>query len=87
MKYDVQFASQFKKDLGLAKRQDKNLDRLFEVIEILANGEILDARYKDRDLSGNYKGVRECHIEPDWLFVYEIRNKVLGLMLIRLGTH
>ena len=37
MKYDVQFTNQFKKDLKLAKKQNKNLDKLFEVIDILAN--------------------------------------------------
>ena len=38
MKYDIQFTNQFKKDLKLAKKQNKNLDKLFEVIDILANG-------------------------------------------------
>lgn len=38
MKYDVQFTNQFKKDLKLAKKQNKNLDTLFEVIDILADG-------------------------------------------------
>ena len=66
MKYDVQFTNQFKKDLKLAEKQNKNLNKLFEVIEILANGETLDARYKDNGFTGNYKGTRECHIEPDW---------------------
>lgn len=87
MKYDVQFTNQFKKDLKLAEKQTKNLNKLFEVIEILANGETLDARYKDHGLTGNYKGMRECHIEPDWLLIYEIRNNILVLMLYRLGTH
>ena len=76
MKYDVRFTNQFKKDLKLA--------------EILANGETLDARYRDHDLTGNYKGTRECHIEPDWLLIYEIRNNILVLlvlMLYRLDTH
>lgn len=63
------------------------MNKLFEVIEILANGETLDARYKDHGLTGNYKGTRECHIEPDWLLIYEIRNNILVLMLYRLGTH
>ncbi|MBQ6344057.1 MAG: type II toxin-antitoxin system YafQ family toxin [Anaerolineaceae bacterium] len=40
-----------------------------------------------RYLSGNYKGTRECHTEPDWLLVYEICGEVLVLMLYRLGTH
>ena len=54
MKYDVQFTNQFKKDLKLAEKQNKNLNKLFEVIEILANGETLDARYRDHDLTDNY---------------------------------
>ena len=47
MKYDVQFTNQFKKDLKLAKKQNKNLDKLFVVIDILANGGTLDEKYKD----------------------------------------
>jgi addiction module toxin, relE/stbE family len=87
MKYDVQFTNQFKKDLKLAKKQGKNLDKLFEVIDILANGGALDAKYRDHDLTGNYKGTRECHIEPNRLLIYEIYEDVLVLMLYRMGTH
>ena len=87
MKYYVQFTNQFKKDLKLAKKQGKNLDKLFEVIDILANGVALDAKYRDHDLTGNYKGTRECHIEPNRLLIYEIYEDVLVLMLYRMGTH
>ena len=87
MKYEVQFTNRFKRDLKLAKKQNKDLDKLFDVIDILANGGTLDEKYRDHDLSGNYKGTRECHIEPDWLLIYEIREDVLVLMLYRLGTH
>ena len=87
MKYEVKFTNQFKKDVKLAKKQNKKLDKLFEVIGILAEGGELDAKYRDHDRSGNYKGTRECHIEPDWLLIYEIRDAVLVLMLYRLGTH
>ncbi len=58
--------------MKLAKKQNKNLDKLFEVIDILANGGTLEAKYRDQNLTGNYKGTRECHIEPDWLLIYEI---------------
>lgn len=87
MKYEVKFTNQFKKDLKQAKKQNRDMDKLFEVVNILADGGTLDAKYCDHGLSGNYKGTRECHIEPDWLLVYEIRNDVLVLMLYRLGTH
>ena len=87
MNYDVQFTTQLKKDWKLAKKQNKNLDKLFEVIEPLATGGVLDAKHRDHDLSGDYKGTRECHVEPDWLLIYERRDNVLVLMLYRLGTH
>ncbi len=87
MKYEVKFTTQFKKDLKLAKKQKKDINKLFEVIELLAEGKSLEAKYRDHDLSGNYKGARECHIEPDWLLIYEYRNEILVLVLYRLGTH
>lgn len=87
MRYGVKFTNQFKKDLKLSKKQGKNLERLYTVIEKLANGEELEAKYRDHELIGNYRGCRECHIEPDWLLVYEVINETLVLMLNRLGSH
>ena len=87
MRYQIKLTNQFKRDLKLAKKQNRDLDKLFAVISILADGKTLDANYPDHDLSGQYKGVRECHIEPDWLLVYEIINDVLVLMLYRVGSH
>ena len=87
MRYEVKFTNQFKKDLKLAQKQGKDTDKLFEVIEKLAYGEILDCKYRDHSLTGNYKGCRECHVEPDWLLVYEIMDDVLVLMLYRVGSH
>ena len=87
MKYEVKFTNQFKKDLKLIKKQNNELDKLYTVIEKLANGEKLEEKYKEHFLSGNYKGCRECHIEPDWLLVYEIFDDVLVLLLNRTGTH
>ncbi len=87
MKYEVRFTNQFKKDIKLAKKQGKDIDKLFDVIGVLANGETLDEKYRDHDLSGNFKGCRECHIEPDWLLIYEIDNNVLILVLNRVGSH
>ncbi len=87
MKYIIKPTNQFKKDFKLAKKQGKNIDKLFAVIEKLANGETLEPKHRDHDLVGNYKGCRECHIEPDWLLVYEIFEDVLVLMLYRTGSH
>lgn len=87
MKYDVKFTNQFKKDLKLAQKQGKDTEKLFAVVEKLACGETLEAKYRDHYLTGNYKDCRECHIEPDWLLIYEIYDNTLVLMLYRLGSH
>ena len=87
MKYDVQFTNQFKRDIKLAQKQGHNLNKLFAIIDTLASGNVLDAKYKDHALSGKYAGTRECHVEPDWLLIYKVQKDVLVLMLYRLGSH
>lgn len=87
MKYEVKFTNQFKKDLKLAKKQGKDIERLYAVIEKLTDEELLEQKYRDHDLSGNFKGCRECHVEPDWLLIYEVMDDVLVLMLYRVGSH
>ena len=67
--------------------QGRNTDKLLRIIEQLANGEPLEAKYRDHDLSGDYQGWRECHIEPDWLLVYKLLDDVLVLLLNRIGSH
>lgn len=87
MKYEVKFTTKFKKDIKLAKKQGRNTDKLLRIIEQLANGEPLEAKYRDHDLSGDYQGWLECHIEPDWLLVYKLLDDVLVLLLNRIGSH
>lgn len=84
---DIVVSNQFKKDLKLAKKRGLKISRLQEVVNMLANQQPLDEKYRDHNLSGNYTGFRECHIEPDWLLVYCIDNGELELFLFRTGTH
>lgn len=84
---DVVLSNQFKKDLKLASKRGYDLNLLNNVVEKLANEEVLDAKYKEHELSGNYKGFKECHIQLDWLLVYRINGNDLFLFLSRTGTH
>ena len=70
-----------KKDYKLAKRRGLDITLLKDIVSKIANGEILDTKYKDHPLSGNWSGHRECHIQPDWLLVYYFDNEVLVLHL------
>ena len=87
MKLDVRPSNQFKKDVKLAKKRGLDLDLLIETIDKLANGEILDKKYKDHQLTGNYSTFRECHIQPDWLLIYKVVEEELVLVVFRTGTH
>lgn len=80
-------SNQFKKDLKLAKKRGLNLELLSVVVNTLATQQPLDMKYRDHNLSGNYRGFRECHIEPDWLLVYRVDDDELELFLFRTGTH
>lgn len=87
MSYTIKITSQFKRDLKLIKKQGKDLDDLFAVIERLAQGKDLPQKYRDHKLSGPYKGTRECHIAPDFLLIYEKIDPILVLALVRAGSH
>lgn len=63
------------------------MSHLNKVITMLAEEQPLPAKYREHSLTGNYKGFLECHVEPDWLLIYERRNEELVLLLYRTGTH
>lgn len=69
------------------KKRGKDLEKLKTVLNLLQRGIELPAKYKDHALTGNYIGCRECHIEPDWLLVYEIINEELIILLLTTGSH
>lgn len=87
MKFTVKPTSRFQKDLKLINKRGYDIVKLNEVVKLLANGEELPAQYKDHPLKGNYVGCRECHIQPDWLLIYEYDGGNLILYLSRTGTH
>lgn len=84
-----EFTSQFKKDYKLAVKRGCDAKKLENVVMLLCSEKPLPSIYKDHALnnSRNYKEMRECHIEPDWLLVYKIIGDRLVLRLIRTGTH
>lgn len=80
-------SNRFKKDLKLAIKRGYRIELLEEVVNQIAAGKILDEKYRDHLLTGDYGGFRECHITPDWLLVYQVRKNELILFLSRTGTH
>ena len=81
----IRRTSQFKKDVKRMGKRGNKFEGFKTVIRKLVAGEGLEAKYRDHLLVGQYKGTRECHIEPDWLLIYEVNET--ELILIRTGTH
>jgi len=88
-KYVIKRSNNFKKQYKKILKQGKDIFKMEEVFEKLANGQKLESRYKDHSLNDNkyYKGCREYHIEPDWLLIYKIINDELILYLVETGSH
>ena len=85
MKYHPSTTSKFAKDYARIKKRGKDLTKLKAVVEKLLLGEKLAAKYHDHPLTGDCAGCRECHIEPDWLLMYEIQGE--EMIFLRTGTH
>jgi mRNA interferase YafQ len=83
----------YKKELKLMLKRGKSAKKMFDVINLLLDNLnkdiephlLLPTKYKLHKLSGKYVNHWECHIEPDWLLVYYLDDKVLRLE--RTGTH
>ena len=87
MVYELLKTSRFKAGVKLARKRGLDISLLENVIEKLRLDQPLDAKHRNHELSGNFKGVWECHIQPDWLLLYLKDNAVLVLTLVDTGTH
>ena len=85
----IEWTNQFKRDY---KREGKGQHRatldveLFPIVEALANDQLLEPRYRDHALTGDWKDCRDCHIKPDMVLIYRKPDDVV-LQLVRLGSH
>ena len=77
--------NRFEKDIERSRKRGKNLDKLWRIVERLLSRQSLDPRNRPHRLSGNWSACWECHIEPDWLLIWDQRKD--ALILVRTGTH
>jgi mRNA interferase YafQ len=79
------YTAQFKKDLSKSIKRGKNPAKLDALIKLLVSNTTLPKKCKDHPLTGNYKGRRDCHIEPNWLLIY--KKEKTQIIFERIGTH
>lgn len=88
MKYRVFQTTRFRKSLKKMLSRGKDGTKLEAVIAKLANGIPLPPQNKDHALSGDLAGLRDCHIESDWILLYFYNNSGdLILTLTDTGSH
>lgn len=86
--YELVYTHQFKRSLRRCAKRGLDLALLKEVVETLRIGETLPERYKAHRLSGRYAHCWECHIQPNWLLLWEVHEHELRLILLdTTGTH
>ena len=85
--YEIVYTNRMKHDARLMKWRGKDMTKLVAVLEMLASGKPLPAKHKDHQLAGNLHDFRECHIEPDWLLLYQIFEDKLILSATATGSH
>ncbi len=78
-------STQFKKDMKMARKRGKDPAKLERIIEKVVAGEPLEVRHRPHRLSGDWSPCWECHIEPDWLLIWDEDEE--SVTLIRTGTH
>ena len=78
-------SSRFKRDLKLCQKRRLDLNLLQKAIDTLRIPAPLPEKNRDHLLTGDYIGCRECHIQPNWLLIYQINKD--ELYLVRTGTH
>ena len=86
---EIKRTSQFKKDYKKAIKRGCKEEDFRKVLEYLVEQKSLPSKYRDHQLINckEYKNVRECHINPDWLLIYRVNKNCLILDLVRTGTH
>ena len=85
--YKIVYTNRMKKDAKLMKKRGKDMGKLVNVLSQLASGSSLPAQFRDHSLTGNLRDLRECHIEPDWLLMYQIFEDTLILSATATGSH
>ena len=80
-------SSKFKKEFAKDEKCNKNMDKLIKIMGMLIREEPLPSNHQDHQLHGKWRKSRDCHIEGDWILIYEPDKKAGTIKFQRLGSH
>ena len=85
MNKNVRYTIQFKKDFKLCIKRGYNMQQIKSIMKLLESGKRVPEKNKDHNLTSNYVNCKECHIQSDWLLIYQLFDN--DIIFIRTGTH
>jgi len=84
---EIKYTYKMKHDVKRESKRGRDISKLIAVLDLLASEVQIPEKYQDHPLKGEMRGYRECHIEPDWLLIYQIAHDELVLLASGTGTH
>jgi mRNA interferase YafQ len=85
--YELVYTKQMERDYKRMKKRGADMSKLIQVTNLLQAGQPLPRKYRDHPLKGKWGSCRDCHIEDDWILIYQVDNGALKLIAIRTGAH
>ena len=85
--YKIVASRKFQKDFKKALKRGLKESLLKDVALLLEKSGNLPPKFKSHKLSGKYNGLWECHIQPDWLLIWDQDEEVRLITLLRTGSH
>ena len=82
---DLQMYGSFKKDLKRITKSGWDRTEVDVIVAMLRADEPLPLRVQPHKLTGGREGFWECHIQPDWLLIYDFTDT--KVLLVETGTH
>jgi len=81
------YTKSFKKQYKLLQKRGKDMGKLIEIMNMIINEVPLPPNCRNHPLHGDLKGSYDCHIEGDWVLIYEPDKKAGKVSFKRTGTH
>ena len=85
--YEIEYTNSFKKGYKRIQKRGYNIELLIEPFEQLMACGNVNVIYKPHKLFGKYAGYWECHIQPDWLLIWDVDEQIKCVVLHYTGTH
>jgi mRNA interferase YafQ len=81
------YTKPFRKELKLMGKRGLDVDKLLELMDMIAAEQPLPPERENHPLHGKWRGAYECHVQGDWVLVYKIDDAARTVTFHHTGSH